>query len=183
MLDTSVSGRLCVLLVVGTLGCTPVLDWREVRLPDSPLQALLPCKPSAQERRVRLANQVVRMTLLACEAGGQTWGLAHADVSDPALLAPAQAELLAAAGANIAAGSTGGGKGAGQALPLAIAGATPHAASGRRSLAGHRPDGQMVQMQVAVFAYGSQVHQATVLGPVVSAEAAEAFFAGLRFKP
>lgn len=178
-------GRLCLVAVVSLLACTPVLDWREVRSPDSPLQALFPCKPTAQERRVRLANQVVRMTLLACEAGGQTWGLAHADLPDPALLAGAQAEWLAAAAANIApAAAADAARGAAtQTLPLAVSGATPHAASGRRALAGQRPDGLGVQMQVAVFVYGSRVHQATVLGKAVPAEAADTFYAGLRFKP
>ena len=47
--------------------CSPSLDWREVRPLDSSVVALFPCKPSGQERRVLMAGQPVRLTLLACE--------------------------------------------------------------------------------------------------------------------
>jgi hypothetical protein len=162
--------------------CAPALDWRELRVPDVPLQALFPCKPSAQERRVRLVNQPVRMLLLACEAGGMTWGLAHADVGDPALTTAAQAEWLAAAAGNIKSAAVAGSPPA-RRQALLVSGATPHEASARALLVGQRPDGRAVQMQVGVFVYGSRVHQATVLGPVVSAEAADTFFSGLQFRP
>lgn len=162
--------------------CAPALDWRELRVPDVPLQAMFPCKPSAQERRIQLVNQPVRMLLLACEAGGMTWGLAHADVGDPALTAAAQAEWLAAAAGNIGSAAVAGAPPSPR-HALQVSGATPHEASARLLLVGQRPDGRALQMQVGVFVFGSRVHQATVLGPVVPAEAADTFFSGLRFRP
>jgi hypothetical protein len=40
-----------------------------------------------------------------------------------------------------------------------------------------------MQMQVAVFAHGTTVYQATVLGAALSDDAAQAFFESLRFAP
>lgn len=154
--------------------CSPALDWREVKAPGTPLVALLPCRVVSQERIVPLAGRPVVLGLQACEAAGRTWGVSHADVQDPTLLHAALDELRAAALGNI-----------GAALPLAplelqVRGATPHPASGRWQAAGHRPDGRVVQMQVAVFAYGTRVFQATVLGDASSWDDVSPFFLGLR---
>ena len=73
-----------LLMQIGVMGCAPVLDWREVRPAGSGVSLLFPCKPDSQSRLVRLAGMQVRLVLLACAAGGSTWGLAHADVVDPA---------------------------------------------------------------------------------------------------
>lgn len=158
------------------LACSPALDWREVRPPGTRLQALFPCKPTAQERKVRLAGQTVTLSLHACAAAGWTWGLAHADVVDPTLLGAALNELRSTAAANI-------GAPAAEPLPAQVPGATPHPASARMHLVGRRPDGQALQMQMAVFAHGTRVFQATVLGERASGEEATSFFGGLRFLP
>ncbi len=167
---------LLFLACAGLAGCSPTLDWREVRPPDSPLLLLFPCKPSARERRVPLAGPPVRLTLLACSAGGQTWGLAVADVSDPVRIAPALAELVASATANIGGAPS-------RAVPFAVPGATPNRGSQRLRIQGTLPDGKVVSMQVAVFTHGTRVFQATVLGEEVAAEAVEGFFDGLRIPP
>ncbi|MBA4177547.1 MAG: hypothetical protein C0505_13480 [Leptothrix sp. (in: Bacteria)] len=153
--------------------CAPALDWRDTRLEGSAALLQFPCKPTTQRRDVPLAGVHVNLALHACAAGGQTWGLAVADVGDPGLVGPALAELTAAAAANL-------GASAGQALTLRVPGATPNDASVRRRLAGRLPDGRSVQMQVAVFAHGTQVFQATVLGDAVADGAAESFFSSLR---
>jgi len=64
---------------------------------------------------------------------------------------------------------------------LAVPGATPHAAAVRTRLAGHLPTGEALQMQVAVFAHGTRVFQATVLGASVADELAETYFSSIRF--
>jgi len=155
-------------------GCAPTLDWRDVRPQASALQLQFPCKPRLQQRDLVLAGVRVKLALHACAAGKQTWGLAVADVGDPAGVEAALAELSAAAAANL--GAT-----AGQTLPLQVSGATPHAASTRRRLQGRLPDGKPVQMQLAVFAHGTSVFQATVLGAHVAEDGAEIFFSSLRF--
>lgn len=161
---------------VGLLACSPALDWREIRPPGTQLVAMFPCKPAAQQRQILLAGQSVSMSLLACTAAGKTWGLAHADVVDPALLGPALDALRAAAAANIGASIDA----AAAPQPLQIPGATPHPASARARLAGKRPDGAGVEMRMAVFVHGTRVFQATVLGPRVSDEEAGSFFSALR---
>lgn len=156
--------------------CSPALDWREVRPADSHLQLLFPCKPVQQARRVMLAGQNVRLVLHVCNAGEQTWALAHADMGDPTHLGPALRELLGSAAANLGAAP-------GTPLPLQVAGATPHGASARWRLSGQLPDGVAVVEEVAVFAYGTRVYQATALGPELPLEMAQTFMASLRVVP
>lgn len=161
---------------IGVMGCAPVLDWREVRPAGSGVSLLFPCKPDSQSRLVRLAGTQVRLVLLACAAGGSTWGLAHADVVDPASVGVALAELRAAATANLSASSM-------LELPLKVDGATPNPSSSRVQLAGRLPDGRAVNSQVAVFAKGTRIFQATLIGEGWPADAPDTFFSSLRLSP
>lgn len=161
---------------MGLVACSPALNWREVHPPGTRLQAMFPCKPTAQERKVRLAGQTVVLSLHACTTAGWTWGLAHADVADPNLLGAGLNELRSTSAANIGATTA-------EPLPLQVPGATPHPATARVHLSGRRPDGQALQMQMVVFAHGTRVFQATVLGERAPAEEATSFFSGLRFLP
>ena len=156
--------------------CTPALDWRDVMPDGAGLQMQFPCKPNRQSRDIRLAGQRVNLTLHACAAAGLTWGLAVADVVDPALVGPALTELAASAAANL-------GAAAGATLPLRVVGATPSAAAGRQLLTGKLPDGKSVQMQMAVFTRGTRVYQASVLGGRVTDDAAQTYFDAMRFSP
>jgi hypothetical protein len=154
-------------------GCSPTLDWREVRPEGSGAVALFPCKPDSRSREVNLAGAPVRLTLMACQAGDTTWALAHADVADPARVGPALAELRAAAVANLGAATT-------RESPSKIDGATPNAASLRLGFSGRAPDGRAMQEELALFAKGTRVFQATALGPKLAPDALEPFFTGLR---
>jgi hypothetical protein len=158
---------------VGLLACAPTLDWRDVRAADGVVKAQLPCKPTTHTRKVMLAGQSVSLSLQACSAGGQTWALAWTDVADPAQVGPALRELRDAAVANIGAQLS-------TPLPLSVPGATPHANSTRLRLAGRRADGQPVREQMALFARGTLVVQATALGAELPEDAADTFFASLR---
>ncbi|MBX3636356.1 MAG: hypothetical protein KF683_13385 [Rubrivivax sp.] len=159
--------------------CSPALDWRDVRPEGSGLVLQMPCRPGAVERTLALAGAAQRVVLHSCMADGLTWGLAVADVGDPARVAPALQAWRDAAAANIAAAPAT----PADTMPLRVPGATPSAAAGRWQLQGRRPDGVAVQMQLALFTRGTSVLQATVLGPQVPAEAAEQFFGSLRFPP
>lgn len=161
---------------VALLACSPAMDWREVRPSGTRLLAMFPCKAVASQRSVQLARRAVVLSLHACAAGDRTWGIAHADVLDPSLLRAAMKELLAAASANIGAQSP-------QVQPLQVPGATPHEASSRALLTGSRPDGQPVEMALAVFADGTRVFQATLLGRRATGDDAVSFFASLRIAP
>jgi hypothetical protein len=163
-------------MVLCGAGCAPALDWREVRPDGSGATALFPCKPTSQSRQVRLAASQVQLVLVACAAGDATWALAHADVLDPSLVAPALVELRAAAASNLSASST-------LDLPLKVEGATPNPMSQRVHLTGRLPDGKAVNAQVAVFAKGTRVFQATLIGTRWPADAPDTFFSSLRLRP
>jgi hypothetical protein len=162
------------LALASLAACAPALDWRDVRPEAAGIQLQFPCKPNGQSRDLSLAGKPVNLALHACAAGGLTWGLAVADVADPALVAPALAELAASAAANLGAAAS-------EALPLRVSGATPNDAAGRQRLNGRLPDGKAVQMQVAVFTRGTRVYQASVLGERVADDAAQTFFDAVRF--
>jgi hypothetical protein len=171
------AGLSSALVVSGVLAaCTPELDWRDVRPADSGLLLQLPCRPGAVERALVLAGTARRVVLHSCAADGMTWGVAFADVGDPAHVAPVLRAWRDAAAANIGAVAV-------DAEALRIPGATPSATAGRLRLQGRRPDGEPVQMQLALFTRGTLVFQATVLGPQLPREAADTFFASLRFPP
>jgi hypothetical protein len=160
-------------------GCAPTLDWREVRVAGTGLVALFPCKPVEQTKQLPLAAAEVQLTLLACVAGESTWALAHADMVDPARVGAALTELLATTAAKVSSATP-------ESLPLRIEGTTPSEHSRRVSLAGSRADGSPLAMQMAVFAKGTRVFQATWLGNDgigQQGEAVNTFFAGLRVTP
>jgi len=168
--------HLSLLAACAMVGCAPTLDWREVRPAGSQLLLLFPCKPSSQQRRVPLAGPPAMLTLHACSAGGQTWGLAVADVADPARVASALAALSASAMANIGAAPS-------KAANFTVRGATPSPASQRQLLQGKLPDGVRVTLHTAVFAHGTLVYQVSVLGEQETAEAADTFLEAVRVQP
>lgn len=162
-------------LLAGALaGCAPALDWREVRPDDSGLVLMMPCRPDRHAREVSLAGRKLKLHLMACSAGGQTWALAYGDLADPAAVGAALEELRVSAARNL---------GAAPPAPraLAVPGATPNAGSARFALEGLLPDGSAVQEQAAVFTRGTWVFQATAVGARLPDEAADTFFSALRF--
>jgi hypothetical protein len=157
-------------------GCSPALDWREVRPEGSHLVVLMPCKPDSQARQVTLASVQVRMVLHACTAAGVTWAVAHADMGDPAKVGAALDELRSSAARNLEAADASD-------LPLRVDGATPNDASRRVQFKGRMPDGRAVIEQTAVFAKGTRVFQAVALGQTLDPEALSGFFGSLRVLP
>jgi hypothetical protein len=166
-------GAAACALAAGLVACAPALDWREVRIEGRDATVLWPCKPSAHARMVRLDGPEVRLTLQACQAGGMTFGLAWADMSDPSKVGPALRALRESSAGNLGAVTS-------RALPLRVPGQTPQPEAGRAGYSGRRPDGEAVQAQVAVVSRGTVVYQATVLGDRVADEAAETFISSLK---
>lgn len=166
---------LALALVTG-MACAPTLDWRDIRPEGTLLQLQFPCKPGQQRRELTLAGVRVTLALHACAAGGLTWGLAVADLRDPALVSTALVELATTAAAKLGAPEA-------SSSPLRVSGATPSEASGLQRLEGRLPDGGRIQMHVAVFSHGTHVYQATVLGERVAEESAQVYFLSLRLNP
>lgn len=160
------------LVVFGLSACSPALDWREVRPGESAAVAWFPCKPASRSRNVLLAGVRLRLTLHACTAAQVTYALAHGDIRDPARVGDALAELQASAAANVA--------GTVQSQRAArVKGSTPNPAAMRVRLSGRRPDGTVLHEELAVFARGTRVYQAMLLGERLSSEATDTFFDGL----
>lgn len=154
--------------------CSPSLNWREVQAEG--LAGLLPCRPSHQTRRVPLAGAQVPMTLHACDADGVTWALGSAELASAAQLPAAIDELSAAAQRNVGAGQA-------RSSPWTMQGMTAASSARRLRMAGRRPDGRPVHLDMAVFGVGTRVYQATALGPKLREDALETFFGGLRVTP
>lgn len=166
--------RYAVVVAAAALaGCTPALDWREVRPDGSQARLMMPCKPASHARTVALAQRRVEMTLYACTAGEVTYALAFADMADPAVVTAALGELVRSASANLRASDTAASSAG------AVPGMTPNAEAAQWRLEGRLPDGRQIQEHMAVFAYGTRVYQATMVGPRLDAEARETFFSGL----
>lgn len=138
--------------------CSPALDWRQAGPKEVDILLDFPCKPLTVTQPVMLAGKRVAMSMTGCKAADMTFALAHADLGDPSLVAPALAEMHRAALANVSA----------RVLASQPAHVT-HASEGladalQLDLAGQAPGGQALREHVLLFAQGSQVFQATVLG-------------------
>lgn len=153
--------------------CAPALDWREVRPQGSGVAMLFPCRPVGHTRDVPLGGSSVSMTVHACRAADALYALGVADVGDPRRVTPALQQLRESASTNLGARSA-------EALPLTVRGSTPNAQAGAWRFDGRRPDGVPARQVVAVFAGGTRVFQASVLGTPAEADAVRTFLDGLR---
>ena len=145
------------------VACSPALDWRQFQPDGWPLAIALPCKPADQQRQVALAGKPVALRMLACTADDHTFAVASADVGDPSAVPAALRALAASARDNVR----------GRVLSdqdARVPGMTPHAEARRWRLRGQLPDGRSVAEQVQVFAHGTRVFQASVIGPDRDAE-------------
>ncbi len=164
-------------LVLGTTlaGCSPTLNWREVRAEPAPLKAMLPCKPDKGSRRVAMAGRELELHAIGCEAGGATYAVMQADLGDAARADDTLAQWNRATLAHLRAGPA-------QARPFTPPGATPLPSSQRVAASGQRPDGSPVQGEAAYFARGGRVFQAVIYAQPLTPEQAQPFFEGLKFE-
>lgn len=168
--------RFTLLWLLALGACSPTFNWRELRPQGTPLLALMPCKPEAAERTLPLDGIPTVMHMHSCEAGGQTFAVAWAEVGDesrvPAALAGWRAGALAAlrVDATMAADAR-------TQWPAAVPGAQVQQGA---QAAGLGPDGQRTHMRGAYFSQGRQVFQAAVYGARLSDEALVTFFEGLK---
>lgn len=168
----AVTGSVCIALLA-CQGCSPTLNWREVRAEPSPLLTLFPCKPERYTRTVALAAHSVTMTMLSCDADGATWTLAYADLKDaslvPAALAAWQAATLGNVRADPVAGQPFSFKGV-SALPLPV----------QLFTRGIRQDGAALALQAAWFSVNTVAFQATVQSQSGPHPTVEPYFSGFR---
>jgi hypothetical protein len=164
------------IMLIG-LGCAPVLDWRIVRPPATHVESLFPCKPDSTQRVISIAGAEVPMSVYACGADDAIYALGFADVVDPARVGTALLALRDAAQAHLEPTS------AAVSAPLHVPGMTPNAASAMWTLHGRAADGRDRQYQLALFAFGTHVYQATIVSKREDMEARGTFFGALRVTP
>lgn len=169
---------MAVSMVLSLVGCSPALNWREVRAATAPLVVMLPCKPDQGSRSVPFAGRDTVLQMLGCDAAGMTFAVAHAEIAPEA---DAQAVLsqwkqitlthVRAEGAQESADR--------------VSGATPAAAlpALRVRARGRAPDGAVLHTEALYFVQGRRVVQAVLYAKADSREAREAadtFFSGLK---
>jgi len=167
-------GFLALAAVQVTAACTPAWNWRSVALPGTQLVTELPCRPARFQRAVTVAGVPLELFMLSCEAGGVTYGVATADVVDPAHVDAVLFALRDGAAASIR--SSGSGSGA-----LNPGGVTPFKGNSSAHLHGQRPDGEAIDESIRVFARGTRVFQASAVGATLPEAALKPFEDGLRF--
>lgn len=156
-------------------GCTPTLNWRDVSVEPTGLQALFPCKPERLSREGSPGGVPVRMGLLSCEAGGWTFAVGYADLAQGADSGRAVAAMRSALVVNA------GGRQA-TAHAASAAGRVADPAAQRMSVRGRNADGRPVEVQAQFFSHGARVFQASVVGSTeMPRDAAQTFFEGLHW--
>ena len=180
-----VSSRFAVSVVIGLAlagaACTPALNWREVPLPPSGANVLLPCKPDHAERSVPLGGVPTPLSVSGCEAAGATFAamvttVAAGRAPDALLEGWQQATLN-----NM--------KAAGEVArqPFHPSGALPLAHAQRVVAQGQGPDGGAVHAQAvwtasAAEGGGTELVHLVVYSDRPQPDMAEAFFAGLKWR-
>jgi hypothetical protein len=166
------------LALTALAGCTPTLNWREVRLDGADLVALLPCKPDKGERAVPLAGKDVVLRMQGCEVGEATFAVSHVAWPDAAQADQALAQWKTATLANMQAIAP-------QEQAFVPPGAMALGNSRRVNANGRRANGEPVTMNAAWFARpragGIDLFHAVLYAQRVDAEASSAFFSGIRF--
>lgn len=158
-------GVFAVFAVLLFSACNPSLNWREARIADTDLTAMLPCKPAQHQRTVPLAGLTVTMHMTACDADGASFAIAHATIPDASAAPQVLAQWRKTTLANMDAG--------------VIAESPP---GQRVSAQGKRGDGSPVMLQGTWFAQGSTVFHAAVYAPAITSEMSDTFFSGIKFQ-
>ncbi len=165
---------LTLIVALALAACNPTFNWRETRIADSGLLALMPCKPDQLTRPVMVGTTRLDMRLTACDAGGASFAISHARVESASTANEVLAQWRSATLKNMGAESIAEtpldvGRGIGPATALV-------------SARGKRGSSSVVNLQGVWFAQGVHVFHAAVYAPVVSPEMAESFFSGLKFQ-
>ena len=162
-----------VLCAAAVAACAPALNWREVRTEGAALSAWLPCKPEVRTRVIPLAGVPASVQVLGCTVEGSTWGVTSADVGDATLVAPVLVEWRKARSANLAGQEVA-------ASAAAVPGMTAASDAVRLQIAGQRPDGVAVTEHALLFAVGTRVFHAAVIGGAPGRDALDTFFGNLK---
>jgi hypothetical protein len=166
-------------IVAWLAGCSPVLNWREVRIDPAPMVALLPCKPDRAARQLQLAGETVELGMVGCDAAGATFAVSQVRLGVGASAGAALTQWRAAMLANMRAGDI-------REQSFFPAGSLALPQSVRLSATGQRADGSAVKSQAVWFARsandGLWLFHAVIYADTLKPETADAFFGGLKLQ-
>lgn len=174
-LSAAVSAAVSALALGLLVACQPALNWRDVRLDNTPLKVQLPCKPDRASRAVAMAGQNLQLHVAGCDAGGATFAVMQADLPQPQLAAVVLAQWRQATLLNMRASSA-------QDVVFVPAGAYSLPQSVQTQALGRRPasaGGAAVQARAVWFSNGAQVFHAVLYADVIEPAVADTFFASL----
>lgn len=156
--------------------CTPVYNWREVRLPDAGIKLLLPCKPDHAKRTLPLAGQEVELQMAGCEAGAALFAISHVKSKDDSSIQAAQQEWRAAMLRNMQSTQEV------QMAPIKLAGFTAQPHLVRLEARGRRQDGSAVTAQALWFGHGAHLYHAVVYADKLNLDAVDTFFSSIELQ-
>lgn len=154
--------------------CSPALNWRLVRTEAATLTFLLPCKPDRASKVVPLGGQASTLSMVGCEAEGAMFALAVADTGPQAQAAELLSQWQSLTLKNMRANEH-------TQSPFLVAGASSPPSPVRVQAQGQQA-GKSVQSQAVYFVRGSQLFQAVIYAPTVTAEMADTFFGGIKLE-
>jgi hypothetical protein len=153
-------------LAILLTGCSPDLDWREVKAADGGYTVLLPAKPSSDTRRVDLAGKSADMTMRGAEVDRVTYAVGSVVLGTEEEARRAASEMQQALVHNIAATDPR--------VRTVVVDGQPLT---EVQAAGKTPAGEKYSLAARFASRGSRAWQAVVLGPTdrFKQEAADTF--------
>ena len=159
-----------------TSACSPVYNWRDVRVPQANLKVLLPCKPDHGTRTMKLAGQDVEVVMVGCETGSVLFAVSHVDMRDESKLQAALAQWKNTMLANMRAQQGM------KSSTFATDRASTQPIRVRLTASGQRPDGSAVTAQAEWLVRGTHLYHAVVYAEKLNQEAVETFFSGIEIQ-
>ena len=170
---THLSIAALMLMALALAGCSPKFNWREVRLEQSGVALLFPCKPDTHVRQVELGGQVLSMTLSGCSAGDASFALTYARLGEGSPPGPVLQRWRELTFSNL------GAQGVNE-MAYPLPGARGDVESVRIGAAGRRPDGSSLVAQAFWFTQDRWVYQASVLAERARDAEADTFMTSIR---
>jgi hypothetical protein len=164
-------------LMAGLSACSPVYNWREIRIPQAAIKLLLPCKPDYGDRQLRLAAQTVDVHMAGCEADATMFTLAYADLSDSEKAHAAVAQWKAILLDNLQAQ-----RGTEQTSDHLIQGAGGPVTGLQMKVSGLGANRSAVSAQALWFVRGTRAYQALTLGQPLKPDVMESFLSGIELQ-
>jgi len=155
--------------------CSPTFNWREVRVSETALTAMLPCKPDVVSRAVNMGPVNVEVHMQGCETGKATFAVATALM--PPTAPPSNQMLSQWRAANLLAMQAVNPQVSEQSLP-GLVGPMPQKVWAK----GVTAQGQGVESHALYFQQGNRLFYAVILGERVTPDVAETFFSGLQLR-